>query len=155
AGAWNLHRLTARASLDFFVCFSSLASLVGSPGQSNYAAANAGLDAFVHYRRRLGLPALSINWGPWAEVGMAAAEVKRGERGGQQGFDSTPPAQAVRLMEQLIHQERAQLAVVAIDIQRMNQSTAAAKTPLFSELSNRPAKPVSTPVAARVETGSE
>lgn len=71
-GAWNLHSLTENMPLDFFVLFSSSSALFGSPGQANYAAANAFLDGLSRYRHRLGLPSLSINWGPWADVGMAA-----------------------------------------------------------------------------------
>jgi len=71
AGAWNLHLLTKDSHLDHFVMFSSLASLVGPAGQGNYAAGNAFLDALAHYRGAAGLPALSINWGPWSGNGMA------------------------------------------------------------------------------------
>jgi myxalamid-type polyketide synthase MxaB len=71
-GGWEIHRLTRRIPLDFFVCFSSMASLTGSPGQSNYAAANAFLDSLATLRRAEGLPAISVQWGPWADVGMAA-----------------------------------------------------------------------------------
>jgi myxalamid-type polyketide synthase MxaB len=71
-GGWELHRLGRGIPLDFFVCFSSMASLTGSPGQTNYAAANGFLDALATMRRAEGLPAVSIQWAPWAEVGMAA-----------------------------------------------------------------------------------
>jgi acyl transferase domain-containing protein/acyl carrier protein len=72
-GAWNLHQLTQHLSLDFFIMFSSIASLLGSFGQANYAAANAFMDMLAHYRQAHHLPALSINWGPWATVGIAAS----------------------------------------------------------------------------------
>ena len=71
-GAWNLHRATVTLELDHFICFSSMAALVGSPGQSNYAAANAFIDALMHGRRAAGQVGVAIDWGPWAEVGMAA-----------------------------------------------------------------------------------
>jgi acyl transferase domain-containing protein/aryl carrier-like protein len=71
-GTWNLHELTRGDQLDFFISFSSMAALLGSPGQSAYAAANACLDALMHYRRSIGLPGVSINWGAWSDIGMAA-----------------------------------------------------------------------------------
>jgi len=71
-GAWNLHRATESADLDWFCSFSSAAALLGSPGQGAYAAANSWLDAFTYWRRAQGLPATAIAWGAWAEIGRGA-----------------------------------------------------------------------------------
>jgi NADPH:quinone reductase-like Zn-dependent oxidoreductase/NAD(P)-dependent dehydrogenase (short-subunit alcohol dehydrogenase family)/acyl carrier protein len=108
AGAWNLHRLTRSADLDCFVLFSSAAGIFGSRGQSNHAAANAWLDAFAHYRReRLGLTALSVNWGAWSEVGAAVRHnvVER------IGVDSIPPTEGFRIMERLLEANSTQALV--------------------------------------------
>ncbi|QLL07794.1 sulfolipid-1 biosynthesis phthioceranic/hydroxyphthioceranic acid synthase [Mycobacterium vicinigordonae] len=76
-GAWHLHQALGQAkseqSLDWFCLFSSAAALLGSPGQGAYAAANSWLDAFTHWRRSQGLPATTIAWGAWAEIGRAAS----------------------------------------------------------------------------------
>ncbi|OBF13446.1 polyketide synthase [Mycobacterium sp. ACS4054] len=72
-GAWHLHTATAGQPVDWYCSFSSAAALVGSPGQGAYAAANSWLDAFTHWRRAQGLPATTIAWGPWAQIGRATA----------------------------------------------------------------------------------
>lgn len=103
AGAWWLHEQTQAEELDYFVCFSSLAAVVGSPGQANYAAANAFMDALASYRQGLGLPGLSINWGPWSQSGMAAALQSRDQaRWAAQGVSLIDPRQGIALLAQLV-----------------------------------------------------
>jgi acyl transferase domain-containing protein/acyl-CoA synthetase (AMP-forming)/AMP-acid ligase II/acyl carrier protein len=105
-GSWILHEETKDIELDFFVLFSSLVSFLGQPGQASYAAANTFMDFLAHYRRKLGLPALSINWGPWSEVGMAAS---LGEKGKAQysawGLNYISPIEGVSIMEILMAQK--------------------------------------------------
>ncbi|RAU94257.1 polyketide synthase [Mycobacterium colombiense] len=102
-GAWNLHQAlreddTGRP-LDWFCAFSSAAALVGSPGQGAYAAANSWLDAFAHWRRARGLPATSIAWGAWSEVGRATALA-------QDAGIAIAPAEGFRAFETLLRHDR-------------------------------------------------
>ncbi len=117
-GAWNLHELTRDLSppLDLFVLFSSAAAILGSPGQGNYASANAFLDALAHHRRGLGLPALSVNWGSWDEVGMAARlKESEGQRWSAAGIGWIGVDQGLATLERLILEDRVQAAVLPID----------------------------------------
>ncbi len=113
-GTWVLHQLTRGRDLDFFVLFSSTTALWGSAELAHYAAANLFLDGFAHYRRALGLPALSINWGTWDIMRMASAE----ERGriAQFGLRVMPSEQALAVLGDLLgSKEMAQVTVAAVD----------------------------------------
>jgi acyl transferase domain-containing protein len=111
-GAWNLHRESAAWELDFFVMYSSAAALFGSPGQGNYTAANMLLDAIAQRRTRARLPAMSIQWGPFAEVGLAAAEDNRGKRLLARGVSSLTKEDGHEALRRLLSYPRAEVGIV-------------------------------------------
>ena len=116
-GTWNLHELTAGAPLDFFLLYSSIASVLGAPGQANHAAASAFEDAFAWMRRAKGLPATSINWGAWRGTGSADRfEYER--RRDQIGLSALTPAQGMQYLARVLGARPAQIAVAQISWMR-------------------------------------
>ncbi|MEM9492644.1 MAG: SDR family NAD(P)-dependent oxidoreductase, partial [Myxococcota bacterium] len=116
SGAWHLHRLTRARHLDHFVLFSSAATLIGSSGQAGYVAGNCFMDALVQLRRSQGLAGLAINWGPWAEVGMAAGlEAGQRQRIASRGLDFMTPAFALDHLDMVLRSGVAQALVARAD----------------------------------------
>ncbi|WP_194962854.1 type I polyketide synthase [Streptomyces sp. NRRL B-1677] len=98
--AWLLHELTRQLPLVHFVLFSSAAAVLGNPGQAGYAAANAFLDALAQHRAALGLPALSLVWGPWADgEGMAARTNRPEDRQNRGVLSAVSPAQGLAMFD--------------------------------------------------------
>ncbi len=128
AGSWWLHQATAEVELDWWLTFSSAASLVGSPGQGAYAAANSWVDGLVAYRRSQGLPAIGINWGPWAEVG-------RGQSFADLGFTMITAEQGMAAMELVLEADRARTGMFSLNARQWFQSfPAVAESSLFAGL---------------------
>ncbi len=148
-GGWLLHRLLREAPLDFFVVFSSAGSLIGQPGQGNYAAANSFLDALAHHRKAQGLPALSINWGAWAELGFAETEGGRSlsRRLALLGISSMPPKLALEVMDRLLRETATQVVALPVNWSKYHEFyPAGTEPPLLSELANEEAaSPSQTP----------
>ncbi len=121
-GSWNLHLETENLDLDFFVMYSSTASLIGYAGQASYAASNSFLDALAHYRRSLNLPGLSINWGSWEGEGMherLCAENKKKLQA--EGESLVNPAAGISYLAQSLRQDLSQVAVTANDWTKSNK----------------------------------
>lgn len=115
-GTWNLHAATLDKGLDFFVCFSSAAAIIGSGGQANYGAANAFMDAFIQERRRMGLAGLSINWGAWEGGGLAAElPSQHRERLAAQGLGMLAPERGLAILEALLKQDAGQACAMVVD----------------------------------------
>ncbi|MGW1071287.1 type I polyketide synthase [Streptomyces sp. NPDC002537] len=141
--AWNLHELTRELDLSTFVLFSSIAGALGVPGQGNYAAANAFLDALAQQRRAAGLTATSLAWGMWADDsgmagGLSDADLQRMERSGAGALSA---AQGLALLDTaLVGHERigtpaeALLVPAALDVRLMAQGDAGELPPLFRGL---------------------
>jgi acyl carrier protein len=113
-GAWNLHVLTTDASLDFFVLFSSISSIVGNPGQANYVAGNAFLDSLAYYRRARGLPALTVNWGAVGEIGHVASSPEITQRLDRLGASIMPLSETLDTLDELMSGTAVQVAAAQI-----------------------------------------
>jgi acyl transferase domain-containing protein/NADPH:quinone reductase-like Zn-dependent oxidoreductase/thioesterase domain-containing protein/acyl carrier protein len=147
-GTWNLYLLTQTQGLqlDFLLLYSSIASVLGSPAQSNYAAGNAFLDAFAVWSRQKGLPAIVVNWGPWAEGGMAAnAATARSLE--MRGLRLMPPALAFAALEKLLAAGAERAIVVQAEWSRVQQALGGRQLPILEKVAGEsssatvPAKP--------------
>ena len=133
-GAWHLHRATMDRDLDLFVLFSSIAGVMGNPGQANHAAANAFLDQLAAHRRALGLAGQAIAWGAWS--GLGEAEEQR-ERIGRQleasGTRWISPQQGLRAFDRLVRQDATASVVAGVDWP-VFADAAESRPPLIEEL---------------------
>jgi NADP-dependent 3-hydroxy acid dehydrogenase YdfG len=160
-GAWLLHEFCANRELDQFVLFSSAAATLGSRGQANYAAANAFLDGLAQLRKASGLPATSIGWGAWAEVGMAArAETVR--KAEARGVRAIQPQQGLVALDVLMAARPVHAAVLPVDWHRALEGFASGtEPPILSEIAvtvraMRSSQSGSTPIRSRlVESSAE
>lgn len=117
-GCWNLHQLSLelKLNLDYFVLFSSSASLLAVSGLANYVAANSFIDALAHFRKQQNLPALSINWGVWAETGMASAvNDTRRQQWQTMGVNPMQTEFALQSMQTVMGSTESNVAIVDID----------------------------------------
>ena len=133
-GAWHLHQATRTRKLDLFVLFSSGIGVVGNPGQSNHAAANAFLDQLAAHRRSLGLPGQAIAWGAWSGIGEAEEQRERIKR----RFDHTAaewitPEQGIEALDRLVRQDATAPMVTATDWSVVAQEFGT-RPPFFDEL---------------------
>jgi myxalamid-type polyketide synthase MxaE and MxaD len=142
-GGWLLHRLLQGDPLDFFILFSSAGSVLGQPGQGNYAAANAFLDTLAHYRQAQGQPALSINWGAWAGEGFAdsVGGKRLAARLALLGISSIAPKQALEMLGRLLGRSATQVVAVPVNWKQYREFyPAGSASPLLSELAREEAE---------------
>ncbi|HET9876926.1 MAG TPA: SDR family NAD(P)-dependent oxidoreductase, partial [Mycobacterium sp.] len=132
-GARYLDRLTKNDDLDFFILYSSAASVLGSPGQANYAAANGLLDGLAAERRARGLPATGVNWGPWAKGGMATSHAARANLSAQ-GLIPLEPAAALNALAEVVANGTGQATVIKANWQRAAKGLGASRPALLAHV---------------------
>jgi NADPH:quinone reductase-like Zn-dependent oxidoreductase/acyl carrier protein len=141
-GALALDARLGPDDLDFLVYYSSVAGVLGNPGQANYAAANTMLDALAHMQRARGIPAISIDWGSWGEVGLAAAEDNRGARIALQGLRPLTRREGAALLMRILAESPVQVAAMHLDSDQWCAAhAAAAQSGLFLNLTRRATAP--------------
>jgi acyl transferase domain-containing protein/acyl carrier protein len=133
-GAWNLHELTKNIELDFFVMFSSLATVLGGPGQSNYVAANAFMDNFAGYRRACGLPALTVSWGAVGDAGYVFENPLLMQKLAQAGAKPVPIKTLLKALEELLKRDATYATVAAMEWAKMSSRCHTITLPRFNQL---------------------
>ncbi|MCP9272306.1 type I polyketide synthase [Mycolicibacterium arenosum] len=129
-GAGHLDMLTRDDDLDFFIVSSSVSSLFGSPGQANYATANALLDGLVAQRRAQGLPATGVNFGPWARGGMASSEAATANISAQ-GLIPLDPSAALSALAEVVANGTGQATVIKANWQRAAKVLGTSRPPIL------------------------
>lgn len=149
SGGWLLHNLLQNEPLDFFVSFSSGASLFGSAAQGNYAAAGEFLDTLAHYQRAQGIPGLSIDWGAVSDIGFGATAegVRVHEYWETHGIYRISPAQVLTALETLIPQQRARVGVLKLEWQALQE--------FFPQLTRLPLVAHLVPEKAQTQTHNQ
>jgi acyl transferase domain-containing protein/NADPH:quinone reductase-like Zn-dependent oxidoreductase/SAM-dependent methyltransferase/acyl carrier protein len=112
--AWTIHRQLGRRTLDFFVCYSSAGSLMGSAGQANHAAANGFLDALCQFRRAEGKSAVAVNWGAWSQIGSATS-AELAARLSAHGISRIEPEAGLAVLDSLLCGGPPQALAIPVD----------------------------------------
>jgi acyl carrier protein len=133
-GAWNLHTQTVADPLDLFVSFSSFTSMIGNPGQANYVAANAFLDALAYHRRLQRQPALTVNWGAVSDVGYVAQNPEIGQKLDHVGVKSLPAGQLLRILGSLLQHNAVQIGIGNINWPQLAKVHLIRVSPRFAHL---------------------
>jgi acyl carrier protein len=151
-GAWNLHELTRDLDLSAFVMFSSMAGIVGAPGQGNYAAANNFLDGLAAHRRAQGLAGLSVGWGLWEQAsGMTRDLADRDKaRMSRVGLAPLSTPRALQLFDDAMLADRPVLVAARLDAAGLSASGVV--PPLLRELVARPGRRVAADTDAAAST---
>ncbi len=137
-GAWNLHLATLQLELDYFVCFSSMTSVIGTTKQANYSAGNAFLDGLAKYRRSRGLPGLTINWGILSGAGIMERNPEIVAFFDEAGFEATPIEIALQALRMLLMKAGGQAGIATIDWTNMKKYLAlVANTNIFEYLTSQ------------------
>ena len=136
-GALVLHDVSLGREIDFFVLYSSITTAFGNPGQANYVAANAFLEALAQHRRAAGLPAQAIGWGAIADAGyLARNEDLRDQLASKLGADPLSTRDAMALLERLVARDESNFYAAGINWQRLRAGLPVLQARVFGELAS-------------------